>query len=276
MKKKLRIMLIALAALVFVGSGALILGRAADYRRAENLYAELRAEVGTESAEKPLQAETVIPDEVPPLEAEPVPEVQEQVPLAEEDRHLLEMDLSAAMETNPDVLGWISIPGTRISYPLLRGEDNSEYLHSAWDGSYSSAGSIFLECMNSPDFSDFNTILYGHNMKNGSMFAELNGYQHQSYLEAHPLVYIRTTEGLLRYEVFAAYEAPVESDTYRLYFEDDARREDFLAHTKNSSVLETELKTGIGDRILTLSTCTGSGYGSRWVVQAVLTGYFEV
>jgi sortase B len=182
------------------------------------------------------------------------------------------MDLCALRQTNADVLGWIHIPDTPISYPLLQAEDNQTYLNKTWDGANNSAGSIYLECKNEPDFSNFNTLIYGHRMKNGSMFGSLGNYSQQEYFSEHPYVYIITDDSVLQYEIFSAYEAPVVSDTYRLHVEDEETKQAVLEYSIASSVLKSAQVPTTADSILTLSTCTGTGtYHSRWVVQAVLT-----
>ena len=134
----------------------------------------------------------------------------------EEDPHIsaLEaMDLEALREVNPDVVGWILIPDTQINYPLMQGQDNDYYLNRTWDGKSNAIGSIFLEHLNLPDLTDPNTIVYGHNMNDGSMFAEIKQYRDQEYAQQHPYVYILNDAGAFRYEIFAAYEADVESST---------------------------------------------------------------
>ena len=87
------------------------------------------------------------------------------------------MDLPALQQVNSDVIGWIAIPGTEISYPLVQGTDNDYYLTHTWNQNSSAVGAIFMDCRCSADFSGFNTIVYGHRMNNGSMFAALKHYQ---------------------------------------------------------------------------------------------------
>jgi len=191
----------------------------------------------------------------------------------EEDAHIryLEaIDLAALRETNPDVLGWIFIPDTPIDHPLLQGEDNEYYLKRTWEGNRNIMGSIFLETENTPDFTDFNTIVYGHNMNDGSMFAEIKQYRDQEYAQQHPYVYILNDAGAFRYEVFAAYEADVESSTYGLSFNQSKTRINFLEEASKNSDISMQIEPALTDRVLTLSTCTGTGYSSRWVVQARL------
>lgn len=264
------ILSVALAALLLVSGGF----------GARRWQAEREARLAAEAAAQALaaaEAEKDLPEEPVPLKPEPVGEPILQDPLAENAAFLLELDLDALRVTNADVLGWIHIPGTAVDFPLMESADNADYLSTTWDGRSSTLGSIFLECMNSPDLSDFNTIVYGHNIRGGKMFGSLHSYKEQDYRDRNPFVYILADDGLRRYEVFAAYEAGVTTDTYRLYFEDDARRLSALQHYVGSSVWNADTAVGVEDHILTLSTCTGTGrYETRWVVQAVQTGFFEV
>ena len=270
MKKNVRKLLMVLLAVVFIGSSVLVVQRWQEERAAQQAYEAAQA-LAAANAEQ----EKDLPEEPVPLEAEPAVEEVSQAPLAENAQFLLELDLDALRETNEDVLGWIYIPDSPIDFPLMKSADNADYLNTTWDGKSSSLGSIFLECMNSTDLKDFNTIIYGHNIRGGKMFGSLHYFQDQAYQQSHPFVYIVTDEGVRRYEIFAAYEAPVTSDTYRLYFEDDARKLAALEHYVGSSVWHTDTELGVEDHILTLSTCTGTGrYETRWVVQAVQTGLF--
>lgn len=196
-------------------------------------------------------------------------------PLEEDARFLLEVDLQKLKEENPEVIGWICIPGTKLSYPLVQGEDNSYYLSHAWDGSKSAAGSIFLECQNSPALLDFNTIVYGHHMANGSCFAMLVDYREVSFRQENPCVYIVTQSDVRRYEIFSAYEAPVQSDTYRMNFSNSGKKQAALEHYIQSSLWTSPSQPEENSYILTLSTCVGNGkYDNRFVVQGMLTGIF--
>ena len=181
------------------------------------------------------------------------------------------LDIPALQAVNADVLGWIRIPDTAIDYPLLGADSNDQYLHTAWDGNYSYSGSIFLECQNSRDLSDFYSLIYGHNMANGSMFGNLVLYCDQAFRDEHPYVYLNVDGTVRRYEIFAAYTADVQSDTYRIGFVGKERREQAIAYYLERSVISADRQITADDQIITLSTCTGTGnYSYRWVVQAVL------
>ena len=190
----------------------------------------------------------------------------------EEDAGLEEIkkiNLAALQEVNPDVVGWVLIPGTKVNYPIVQGTDNEHYLKVTWDGKPYAMGSIVLECTNMPDMTQFHTILYGHNMNDGSMFASLRSYSQEKYWKEHPYIYVANSEGCFRYEVFSSYQARVDSSTYALEFDPDWGPEYFIATILEKSKIHTGIVPEPTDRILTLSTCSG-GYSTRWVVHARL------
>ena len=276
MNRKLRTALIAVLALAFLGSSAMLLYKALQYKEGDQDYAQAEELAGlpdlTElpglSLPEPSGSTTASsatsassePDEVAPVYVDPYADA------------LRNMDFSALREVSSDVLGWILVPNTRLSYPLVQGSDNSYYLNHTWRKSRNSVGAIFLECQNSRDLSDFNTIIYGHRMNNRSMFGTLHSYQDQSYWAKHPYLYITDDNGSHKYEIFAAYEVSVDGDTYRLSFSSDQSKQAFLDFCLTQSVIDTGVVPTVYDRIVTLSTCTGNGHDTRWVVQGVLKG----
>lgn len=273
MKRFLKILLTLMLSAVFLFSCVQLARQFLSWRQAENSQNNaLNAAQGTQ----PEEPEVILPPTEPLTQpvTQPVTEPPTEAPTEPMDdttRMLLEMDLEALRATNPDVLGWICIPDTVISYPLMKAKDNNQYLYQTWDKQYSKYGSIFLECRNSHDFSDFNTLVYGHNMLTPDMFGTLSDYKEQEFYQTHPSVYILLDDGVRRYDVFSCYDADVVSNTYRLVFEDDARKQESLDLYTSRSLLETDLTPTVTDRILTLSTCTGRGTEDlRFVVQAIL------
>lgn len=264
MKKKVRLGIMAVLTIVLVVSAVMLVRQQMEYRRGEEIYQE---------------AESLV--ELPDLSELPAPEVQEPEETETEEKPvyvdpyadaLRNMDFTALREVNDDVLGWILIPNTVLSYPLVQGDDNEYYLNHTWKKWTSVVGAIFMESANSPDLSNFNTIIYGHRMNNGSMFASLKYYKNLSYWKSHPYVYITNDAGSHQYEIFAAYEVSTAGETYRLQFADTQARQDFIDYCLDQSVIDTGVVPNTYDRILTLSTCTGNGHATRWVVQAVLRG----
>lgn len=244
----------------------MILRQLLDSRKAAAAYSEAQRLAG-------LSIQVTAPSQPETQPAEVRETVWIPAPVEEDDANLdtlKDTNLAALREVSGDVVGWILIPGTDVNYPLMQGEDNSYYLEYTWDGRRSAVGSIFLECLNSPDLTDFNTIVYGHNMLDGSMFACLKNYASQSYWSRQPYVYLVSDAGVYRYEVFSCYEAKVDSSTYSLNIQKEETRQAFLDMACNNSVIDTGITPAVTDRILTLSTCSGAGYATRWVVHARL------
>lgn len=271
MSEKVKKILTAVLLVVFVCALALSIRQLTDYRTSGQVYDQAQQMA---FATQQTQPEATEPEPTPE-QTQPV-ETQPQIPLDAQAQQLTQTDLAQLRSVNPDVLGWIYIPDTAVSYPLMYSTEAEKYLYQAWDGQKNQAGSIFLEHKNKTDLSDFNTIIYGHNMKNGSMFGDLVGYWQQEFADQHPYVYLVTDQGIFRYEVFAAYEAAVDSNTYRLYFEDDGRKQSCIAEYMQQSLVKTPVTPDGASPILTLSTCTGTGtYTTRWVVQAVLSVHWS-
>ena len=276
MKPKFRKALAALLAVVC----ALCLGRTAlqlvQYRQGDETYAQAEELAGLpDLSDLPVVDFTGGSGEASgSAGADGAGEAPEEVPVWQDPyaQALKDMDFSALRQQNPDVLGWILIPGTRVSYPVVQGTDNSYYLDHTWRGGKNSVGAIFMECRNSSDLSDFNTIIYGHRMNNRSMFGTLSQYKSRSYWQAHPYVYLTDDSGTHRYEIFAAGEVSVDSDVYRLGLRSDSSRQSFLDSCLALSALNTGVTPHTYDKVLTLSTCTGNGHATRWVVQAVCPG----
>ena len=227
----------------------------------------------TYTAPDTLQAVNQALTEVPQLIAQSL-DITSWLPVVDDANtdSLLCIDIDALQEVNPDVLGWFLIPGTNISYPLLQGEDNHYYLDYTWNNRKSFVGSIFMECTSAPALSDFNTIIYGHNLGDTHMFSTLTKYRSQNYWSEHPYAYIVNESGAYRYQIFAAYQAGTDAETFRLRFLGPDPKQAFLEDALASSVIETGITPTASDRILTLSTCVRGDPSSRWIVQARLEG----
>lgn len=275
MNHTLRKTLIFLLALVFLGSGAKIIYQMIEYRQGEEIYAEAEAVAGLpDLSGLPVPSFPSSTSDNSVASSSPEEAALEQTPVYVDPytNALRNMDFTALQEVNQDVLGWILIPGTHVSYPIVQGTDNSYYLNHTWRKSSNSVGAIFLDSTNSRDLSDFHTIIYGHRMNNRSMFGTLHEYNALSYWAAHPYIYLTDQNGSYPYEIFAAYEVRVDSDTYRLSFSRNQAKQNFIDFCLSQSLIDTGVVPSVNDRILTLSTCTGSGHTTRWVVQAVLKG----
>ena len=264
MKKKMKKILMVLLSLVLLVSGAMVVSHEVQYRQGDEDYA-----AAEELVALPDLSQIDISPVPPETEEETPPEEVWVDPYADA---LSAMDFTALREVNDDVLGWILIPNTAISYPMVQGDNNNYYLKRTWRLTSSVVGAIFLDAQCSRDFSDFNTIIYGHRMNNGSMFAGLAKYKNQSYFKNHPTVYITDDAGTRAYQIFAAYEVSVSGDTYRLGIEGDKSKQAYIDYCLSQSLYDTGVVPTVYDSIVTLSTCTGRGHATRWVVQAVLRG----
>ncbi|MBP5169223.1 MAG: class B sortase [Oscillospiraceae bacterium] len=176
------------------------------------------------------------------------------------------VDFEALTERNADVCGWLYCPDTVISYPVVQAEDNSFYLHRDIDLNYSSYGTLFTETMSAKDFDNDNSIIYGHHMKDGGMFAGLVNYTKKSYYEKHPVFYLNTPEMNYRIELFAAFLTDMYSDAYNNSFDSDEEMQAWLDAAKELSAIQTDVEIQPGDKVLTLSTCTYEYDTARYVV----------
>lgn len=207
------------------------------------------------------------PDDITP--SEPPTSIEED----EFALSLAKVNLDVLREVNPEVIGWVCIPDTDVSYPLMQTSDNQHYLNNTWKNERSSVGSIFLESTNSPDLSAFNSIIYGHQMNDGSMFGRLERFSNQEYWEEHPNIYIATDDGVFRYDIFSAFRVGIREIVYRLDIEKEKTQQEFIDFCLSRSSINTGIKPDPKDNVVTLSTCTGWGYSQRWVVVGTCTLY---
>ena len=241
-KTKAKLLLVFLI-LVFLSSSGVLLHKQMDYRNGAQDYDQASELANVEISDTSIPTATYL-------------DIFDQI------------DLPALQAVNEDVIGWILIPGTDISYPILQASDNIYYLNHTWDGSQNSVGAIFLDYRNSCTLDDFNSIIYGHKMNNQSMFGLLHQYKNEGFWEAHPILYLVEPNGVREYDVFAYYETRT-MNTYSLVFPNIEAKQIFINDCLAQSWLDTGIVPSTDDYILTLSTCTGNGHATRWVVQAV-------
>ena len=170
---------------------------------------------------------------------------------------------------NSDIIGWISIDALNISYPIAQAADNDYYLHRTFRREDNFAGCIFLNCDNSRYFTDQNSIIYGHNMKNGSMFGILSRFQDQSVYDSNPYFWIFTPQLIYQYRIFACSTVSRAGDPYRTRFMTD-EFQNFIDNSMAGSYINSHgVKPTTADRLVTLSTCTGDD-STRFIVQGML------
>lgn len=156
-----------------------------------------------------------------------------------------------------------------IDYPVLYSGDNTEYLRHDLYGREHTAGSIFLEGLNQPDFSDHYIIIYGHNMRDGSMFGSLDKYKEQTFWEKNPYFTLYTETMAYRYQIFACQNAANGGSVYKIGYEPGMEYQNLINSMVENSLIETGIHPDSSQKIMTLSTCTGSGYSTRFAVHAV-------
>ena len=176
------------------------------------------------------------------------------------------IDFARLEAINSDVIGWIEMEAIGISYPVVQGTDNNYYLHRTIQKTDNFAGTIFMDFQNHKNFGDRNSILYGHNMKNGSMFGLLKKYREQETYDKSPYFWIYTEDFIYKYEIYSCAEVDQYSKDYQITFRTRESFEDFLTRTKNQSAIDTGVDVKYGDTVITLSTCTGND-ATRFIVQ---------
>lgn len=254
MKKKKKILLtVSIAIFIAAAICAVIaVNRYLQEKNAGGEYEEIREETGSGIPEENTE-----------------PEVPEKDPVE------IPIDFEKLQERNQDVYAWITIPNTDIDYPVLQsGTDNTYYLTHTIDRTESPEGAIFTENYNGKDFEDPNTVIYGHNMKNGSMFEDLLNYRDRNFFDENREVLIYTPDAIRHYRIFASYlyddRHLLKSFDYDNTFIYEQYLNMVLSIRDMNSCIDTETEIGKDDKIITLSTCYGTQTHSRYLVQAVL------
>lgn len=178
--------------------------------------------------------------------------------------------LKKFQEVNSDVIGYIEIPNTYVRYPIMKGIDNDFYLRRDLYKNYDIGGSIFIDSNNSPDFSDDNSVIYGHHLEIEAMFSVLDNYRKQEYAEKNKTIYITTNEGLRQYELFGAYGTHPDYDYRTIKFGNPNDKVPYFKKLKAMSEVELgEKDFSQEDTIITLSTCQYDFEGQRLALHAV-------
>lgn len=256
MRKVISGLLAVLCLGLFLYSGAQLLKIFREYRTGAQLY---------ESTSK----QYVTPVQTEPARQESTPAPSEDAPEQEPDPVLdgcpITVDFDALQAENPDVVGWLYCPDTVISYPVVQGADNEQYLHRMLDGTENSAGTLFLDAGNCWDFSDGSSIVYGHNMKNNTMFGTLPKYRDPGYYDAHPVLWLLTPEETYRVELLAGLTVDTQWEGYAFFPE-----EDFLSRCMARSVFRPHTLPDAVEHLLILSTCSYEAKDARFVLLGAL------
>lgn len=177
------------------------------------------------------------------------------------------IDFASLKAINEEIVGWIRMDAVdTINYPIVQAIDNNYYLHKTFQDTDNIAGSIFLDCVNKKGFCQRNSIIYGHNMKNGSMFGSLKQYRDKEVFDKSPYFWIYAENRAYKYQIFACAEVDKFGPDYQITFRDREDFEEFIDRAKRQSLYDTGVDVDYTDTIVTLSTCTGNE-ATRFIVQ---------
>lgn len=185
------------------------------------------------------------------------------------------LDFATLQEENPDIYAWIYIPGTKVDYPVLQHPtDDSYYLEHNLDGSEGYPGCIYTEAINSKDFTDPNTVLYGHNMKDGSMFATLHDFEDSQVFEENQYIFVYTPQKTFVYQIFAAYKYNAIHLIYNFDLNNSEVFQNYLEQIFEIRDMEANIRKDVSvnadNHIISLSTCISGEKNKRFLVQGVL------
>ena len=175
------------------------------------------------------------------------------------------IDFDSLHEISEDAIAWLYAPGTKIDYVVAQAEDNDYYMYRLLDGTAAKCGTLFADFRSSDDFTDWNTLIYGHHMKNGTMFAGLMDYRDPEFYEEHPVMYLYVPGKRYKLELIAGYTTNVEDKVFSV----PATRKDrdeILDHAYRTSSFISGIKAGGEDKLVTLSTCSYVYTDARYVV----------
>jgi len=177
----------------------------------------------------------------------------------------LYVDFSKLQQINPDICGWLYSPGTVINYPVVFSSDNVYYLDHLVDGTHSAAGSLFVDYRNNRDFSDLNTVIYGHHMKSGTMFGSLKLYKNASYYKNHPYMWLYTPTAVYRLDIIAGYTTRGGSSAFSMY-NDAGSLAQYIASAVQQSAFTSQVDISSVTKVVTLATCAYDFTNARYVL----------
>ncbi|MBS7306271.1 MAG: class B sortase [Lachnospiraceae bacterium] len=256
---KLEKVIIVIASLAALTAAFMIFKTARDYKAASDEYDSLR-QYASEEVSTTDTAEKV--SDIKPIELE---EAEERKELKSnenrEDFPEMEVDFKALREKNPDTVGWLYVGSCGISYPIVQGEDNDYYMNHTFEGTVNSSGAIIMDYRDDKYLKDWNTFIYGHNMKNGSMFGSLKKLLNDETLyDSDPYIYVYLPGYIYRYKIFSYYKDKPDS---KMYWTADTLQEyrQYIRDALSLSVRDLGVETSEENNMVTLVTCSGSGAG---------------
>lgn len=236
----------------------------------EQEYAEGDA-VYEEILEQAVVAMPEVPGENPEPEGEAESQIAQEAQKEETDSIVPEIDFAALKAVNEDVVGWLYLPDTVISYPVVQGKDNSYYLKHLVDGTYNANGCLFMDYKNQRNLMDDNTLIYGHHMDSGKMFESLVKYKNQEFYDTHPVMYFLTVDGTYQVELFAGYTTTADAGAYMISISTREEKIEWLKEMFHSSDFFADVTVSALDHIVTFSTCAYDFHNARYVLHGKLT-----
>ena len=265
---RLIVMLAALA--VFLYSGYTLYGFYKEYKKSSDEYDNLENSYAVDQEQESENIDNLEDDDA--LQSISGQEVRTVFEDGEEKTLPVlknPIDFTQLLSVNSDIVGWLRIRALDISYPVVQGKDNDYYLHRTFEKTDNFAGCLFVNSYNMGDFTDQNTIIYGHNMKNGSMFGKLKNFNDPVVFKKSRYFWIFTPDFIYQYRIFSASVVDKTGLTYQISFTDD-EFDQFISRAYSNSVVDNQDVTVTKeDRIVTLSTCTGDD-STRFVVMGKL------
>ena len=251
-QKRVLTSLLLLCVIVFAGFLTMLVKTLIPYKEADGVYEEIgrtSVQIASEGRKEPSDPEqkTMVPESCP-----------------------ITVDFQVLKELNPDIVGWIYGENTKINYPVVQGKDNEFYLTRMPDQRENASGSIFMDCRNRKPSSLANQILYGHHMKNGSMFAGLMKYKNQEYYKTHSYFFYLTEDKKYRLEILRGQVTTDASDFYRTEFTSEEDKEICVSRWKKASCLTPLFAEEADAPLMTLSTCSYETADARFVLQGQL------
>ena len=256
---KLEKVIIVIASLAALTAAFMIFKTARDYKAASDEYDSLR-QYASEEVNATETAEKV--SDIKPIELEKAEERKElKSNENREDFPEMEVDFKALREKNPDTVGWLYVGSCGISYPIVQGEDNDYYMNHTFEGTVNSSGAIIMDYRDDKYLKDWNTFIYGHNMKNGSMFGSLKKLlKDETLYDSDPYIYVYLPGYIYRYKIFSYYKDKPDS---KMYWTADTLQEyrQYIRDALSLSVRDLGVETSEENNMVTLVTCSGSGAG---------------
>ena len=166
----------------------------------------------------------------------------------------------------PDVKAWIYCKGTVLNYPVVQGKDNDQYLHHMINGEWNGKGTLFIDYRHKRPFKDFLTIIYGHHMRDGTMFGSLVKYRKANYYKKHSRIKIYTPKKNYNMDIIGVCTIPAKSERYQLEFDGKRDKREYIDWIEETTETECKAKANVNDEIVMLSTCTYEYDNARCVV----------